>query len=285
MADPLKTWKFSHHNSFRFLPSADGASERLRTFLECDGLTKQQVLLRLPYARERSATPGRAPDARRYRDVRSSCQLSGLAYEGTTGKVHVTDLGKATLRLLPTLTEHNATILAPYAANALAHCQLINPTGDAKGYDSKLRVFPFGFIWKAMLELDNELTTEELARELARTRNAAELDEAIERIREARESGSTVGLRDYPINPSKGEPVIADRFIPWMTLASFGWVLIRDKRYSETKDRYSIPPHMRQALKSALATPAKHRAFDSIGDYVEFISRRALLPPDLRGGD
>ena len=101
----------------------------------------------------------------------TSTRPLGLLFEADDGRVRLTDLGEATRRWLPILTPKNAILLARHAAYALSACQLVNPTGAGGRYDADLRVFPFQFIWRAMLALGGRISSDELNRAMFKVRD------------------------------------------------------------------------------------------------------------------
>lgn len=176
MAASELTWSGSLHQTFRLLPR-DRQSGNLKPFLEAEGLSPTDLLEKLPYDRARAKDQTKdAPDAKRYRDGKQVYQTVGLLYEDD-GVVHVTDLGVATRRWLDIVTPKNRVILARHAAYALAACQLRNPTGAGKKYAETVDVFPFAFIWRAMLALDWRINSDELNRGLFKVRNADQLQQ------------------------------------------------------------------------------------------------------------
>lgn len=271
----LTTWSGSLHQTFRLLPQP---SAHLRPFLESDGLTPEQVLARLPYERSRAgASAGTLPDPKRYRDGKQVYQTAGLLYE-VDGRVRVTELGKAVHRWLSILNSKNRILLARHAAYALAACQLRNPTGAGERYSEEVRVFPFSFIWQAMLHLDGRINSDELNRAIFKTKNRNELDDKIMLIEDARESGDRATLGDEVIT-GKGKN---DRIIPWMALASFGWTLFPDKQGGGDAGYYELPADTREIVLEASQVLHRHREFSSTAEYVEYIARCAALPKDLR---
>jgi hypothetical protein len=275
---PETTWTGSLHQTFRLL----GAQSRtLVPILSADGLTPAEVLARLPYDAARAQSRGGGtgtPDPKRYRDAKQVYQTVGLMYENDEGRLTTTELGKATLRWATLVNEKNASILGRHAAYALAACQLRNPTGGGKKYAEDMVVFPFQFIWRAMLGLDGRISSEELNRALFRVRNEDELSQCIERISSARASGSVGSLGDEVITgPGKN-----DRIIPWLSLASFGWTLFPDKRGGEHEDHYSLPPSTIDIIREAAKIRSRHKEFSSVETYIEHVSRAASLPKDLR---
>lgn len=273
MADET-TWSGSLHQTFRLLPR-DKQSGNLRPFLEADGLSPKDLLEKLPYDRARAKDQTKAaPDSKRYRDGRQVYQTVGLVYEDG-GKVRVTDLGVATRRWLDIITPKNRVILARHAAYALAACQLRNPSGSGKKYAESVQVFPFAFIWRAMLALDKRISSDELNRGLFKVCNIDELHECIEKIRRARAANDLSILGDETIADEKKN----DRIIPWVSLASFGWTLFPDKG-SDTY--YQLDDSTLSVVREASRINHTHKEFASVRDYIEHVSRCAALPKDLR---
>lgn len=271
---PAKTnWGTGLHLSFRLLPTP---SRHLQPFLEGEGKTPEQILAKLPYDAARSKNPGNAPDPKRYRDSRQVYETAGLLFEGEDGIVHTTTLGKATLRWLNIVTEKNVFILGRHAAYALAACQLSNPLGAGRNFEANVIVFPFAFIWKAMLALEGWISTEELNRAIFKVKNQQELHSAIDSIREARIANDVTLLGDETVT-GKGKN---DRIIPWMSLASFGWTLIFDK--DEGGGVYRVKPGAIRLLREAAAIRHKYRTFASGQEYIEHVAKAAALPEDLR---
>ena len=275
MSGDGRLWGGSLHSTFRLLPEPAG---HLAPFLESHGLHKDAVLAKLPYDATRAgAAAGSTPDPRRYRDSRQVYQTVGLLYEDNDGNVRVTDIGVATLRWLDIVNEKNALILGRHAAYALSACQLRHPGRAGEKYDDDVVVFPFAYVWRAMLALDDRISSNELNRAIFRVTSEDELMDAIERIAEARESGDESVLGDETITGNSKN----DRIIPWIALASFGWTLFPDKRASGS-EYYELPARSRDLIAEAAAIRRRHIEFDNISEYVGHISRAAALPPDMR---
>jgi len=239
------------------------------------------VLARLPYDAARAVRRGGGtgtPDPKRYRDGKQVYQTVGLMYEDQQGVVRVTELGKATLRWSSLINPKNASILGRHAAYALAACQLRNPTGAGRKYADGIEVFPFQFIWRAMLALDGRINSDELNRAMFKVRNEQELAECILRIRAARSSGNVEELGPEVITGTGKN----DRIIPWMSLASFGWTLFPDKRAGEQGDYYTLIPSTYDIIREAANIHSRHKNFSSTEAYIEHVSRAASLPKDLR---
>jgi hypothetical protein len=269
---PTEVWGTGLRQTFRLLPMP---SASLPIFLSADGSMWQQVLGRLPYDASRSRTAGKTtPDAKRYRDPKQVYENAGLIFQDKDGIVHVTELGKATLRWIPMINRKNVVILGRHAAFALAAAQLRNPTLAGGKYDARFEVFPFVFIWRAMIALGGRISSDEMNRAILRVKNEADLALAIEAIKKGR---GTKNLDDI------GKEVVTeaakdDRIIPWMSLASFGWVLFSDKHAGV----YEIYPETLDIVRQAAAVLHKHRDFTNNEEYVRHLDRAAALPKDLR---
>lgn len=274
---PRTTWEGSLHLTFRLLP-VEQRSRNLSVFLESDGRSPDEVLGLLPYDTERSSAPGATPDAKRYRDGKQVYQTIGLLFEDNNDRVVVTELGRAVHRWLDRISFDNAPVLGRHAASALAGCQLRNPTGAGRDYDPSMKVFPYAFLWRAMLALENRISSDELNRGLFRVRNAAEIGGCVEAIRAARAAGDPEQIGEETITGSRKN----DRIIPWIAAASFGWTLIADKREDDGGSWYRIRPNCVDLLRDASRIEREHREFESVGAYVNHLSMLAAVPPDLR---
>lgn len=270
-------WGGSLHQSFRLLPT-DRVSPNLLPFLDGDGLTPDELLARLPYDQARSTSGTRSgPDPKRYRDGRQIYQTAALLFENS-GRVHLTSLGRAVRRWLNIINEKNALILGRHAAYALAACQLRNPTGAGTKYAGNVMVFPFAYIWRAMLALENRISSDELNRSLFKVVDDESLSQSIEAIRVARLREDPQSLGDETIvGPAKN-----DRIIPWVSLASFGWTLFPDKRDATNSQYYEIPSTSLSLIREAAAIRHRHIDFPSVNEYINHVAACAALPKDLR---
>ena len=276
------TWNCSFRSTFRLIPErgSPAKADVVDAFLSSDGCTKEEVLHSLPYDRSRSSSPGNNPSLKRYRDGRQLLRTVGLVYEETEGsesRIRVTDFGHAVRRWRPVISARNAPVLGRYAASALAACQLRTPFREARSYGEHIRVFPFAFIWRAMLALGGTITSDELNRAVLSTENEDDLQAAINRIRAARLEGDATILGEEVIS----ERAKNDRILVWMAWASFGWTLIDDKRTSGG-DAYAISPRADDVLRDAARLKYEHREFGTESEYVRYIARCAGLPEDLR---
>jgi hypothetical protein len=271
-------WHCAFHSTFRLLPDSNRSRDILDVFLESDGRTRDEVLAALPYARARAKNPGTQPDPKRYRDGRQLFRTVGLIYEEeNTQRVRITALGRAVARWRPVINERNAPVLGRHAAQALAACQLRNPTGEGRDYAPNVQVFPFAFIWRAMLALGGSISSDELNRAVFRADNPDQLTDAIDRIRRYRRDEQLEALGDEVVSGSAKN----DRIIVWMSWASFGWTLIHDKRTSGSGS-YTIAPNAWRLVSVASGIRHRHNEFASERDYIKFISDCAGLPEDVR---
>jgi len=267
------TWSGALHLSYRLLPSP---TPHLQTFLSAaEGTPKQTVLQNLPFSANRSL--GTAPDSKRYREPKQLYETAGYLYEDN-GLVRFTQLGNALKTFLPILNSANYIILARHAALAMTACQLRNPTGAGMKYDPTVQVFPFQFIWRAMLRLDLRLSSDELNRAIFAVTNESELDIAIDNIRRARAGGGLSVLGPETITGSGKN----DRIIPMMSVAAFGWTLILDKADSPVPGHYHVRPECVRLLETAAIVRMPHNEFPSVKAYLDRISEAACLPKDLR---
>ena len=272
------TWSCSFRSSYRLFPDPARSPDNLDILLAAAGDTRDEVLAKLNYDEARAAVPGAGPDAKRYRDARQLYRTVGLLYEEPiTRTLIITELGKAVARWRPTVNKRNSLVLGRHAAQALAACQLRNPTNEGRKYGADVEVFPFAFIWRAMLALDNRISSDELNRAILKTQNETDLTAAIDAIRDARAAGDVTLLGAETVT----EPAKNDRILVWMSWASFGWTLITDKR-SSASGYYEIPDRSRRVLSDAASISYRHRNFVHEADYVEYISANAGLPKDIR---
>ena len=262
----------------------------VRVFLSSGGHTEDQVLAALPRDEGRARRAGGReelgpPDPKRYRDVRQLVRTAGLAYDeelaGVT-TVKVTRLGQELMNWAADgLNASNVRVIARHAARALSAAQLRNPTPDGRKYTPEMVVFPFAFIWRAMLALDGRITREELNRGIYRARNEEDLVAAIERIRASRAGGAIEDIGEPAFERGADGALTNRRVRGWMSWASFGWTLIADER-NANQGFCIAAPWAEEILRDAAAVRRRHRDFPTEGEYVEHLSRCAGVPPDLR---
>lgn len=275
-------WSNSFHESFSVVPTGKPTDAQVNLFLSSHGKSERDVLAAWPKGRPNMITAGqplKPANPKQFRNMSQLLRNIGLAYTDTSGNdgvVCVTRLGQEVLEWRQDgLNGSNVRIIARYASRAIAAAQLQNPTREAKGYNGT-RVFPFQFIWRAMLSLDNRISIPELERAMFVVNNEADLGEAILKIRHFRETGNLNDLG--PTNANGDDEGVA----AWMCWASFGWSLI-PKRKAGGDGYYRIPHGWPlQIIREAATTRQRHRTFSTDREYVEHLSACAGLPPDLR---
>jgi|ERR1051326_3164027 hypothetical protein len=268
----LTTWSGSLHQTYRLIPPSDHLSVILET---AEGDSPAAVAERMPFDASRSQSGNVTADARRYRDAKQLYETTGFLYV-EQDVIRFTPFGRTVRRFLPKLNEANSIVLARHAALALNVCQLRSPTDAGLKYDEEMEVFPNRFIWKAMLRLEDMISSDELNRALFRVRNEAELEGAIERIRTSRASNDVSMLGDEIITGKNKN----DRIIPFISIASFGWILIKQKGESSVPGYYQIRERCRELLRAAVNTPVRHRVFGSVAEYLQHVSMSACLPEE-----
>ena len=218
------------------------------------------------------AIPRGQPRTRSYRDGKQ-VWTTGLLYEDG-GRIHLTELGAATLRWLVII---NATESCWFATRPMlwphASC-----TRLALKYGNEVESSVRVHLRRAILSLDGRSGSDELNREIFKVTNEDELATTIDAIRGARAANDITMLGDETVSGKAKN----DRIIPWMSLASFGWTLFPDKRGGEGGDYYELDAHTLAVVREAAKVRHKHRVFSSVADYVEHVARCAALPKDLR---
>lgn len=273
-------WSCAFRSTFRLFRSESSEDDLVDVFLGHDGRTEMEVLGALPYHKARTSVQRRRPSRKRYRDGRQLLRTIGLLYDELVDgnrRLRVTPLGHAVRRWRPVVNQKNVRTLGWHAARALAACQLRNPTAEGRRYPTHVEVFPFAFIWRAMVELDGRITSEELNRSIFHTEDVGDLDSAIEKIREYRQTRDVDDLGPEVVSG----PVKNDRVLVWMSWASFGWSLIGDKRQSGGLG-YEISERMFPIIREATALSFAHKEFGSEREYVSYVADCGALPVDLR---
>lgn len=270
--DKRLTWNPSLRSSWRFFGAP---SQHLTVFLNSDGKTQDQILESLPQSRERSRSPGLVPDSKRYRDPRLIYELAGLVWEDRKTQVlHLTDFGRSARFWAGKIDANNLHVFGKHAILALNAMQLRNPTREGQQYSDDNRSFPARFIWKAMLQLGGRLSSEEINRGIMKTKSEEDLEEVISRIKYSRNTQKSESIGD-PVIPSG--PGQNDRIIPWISLASFGFTFILDKRESVSGD-YEIRPGCLDMMNYACAYRPAFKEFEDVEKYVQHLSSAARLP-------
>lgn len=276
-------WSTSFHESFSVVPSGKPTDAQVNLFLASHGRAEREVLAAWPKGRPNALPVGgqpKAADPKQFRNMSQLLRNVGLAYTDASGSesvVRVTRLGQEVLGWRNDgLNDTNVRIVARYASRAIAAAQLKNPTREARSYSADTRVFPFQFIWRAMLALDNRINLPELERAIFVVNDEGGLLQAIQKILLFRETGDLEDLG--PTNANGDDEGVA----AWMCWASFGWSLI-PKRKTGGDGYYRIPDGWSlQIIREAATIRYRHRTFGTDREYVEHLSACAGVPPDVR---
>lgn len=164
--------------------------------------------------------------------------------------------------------------LARLAVAILSRYQLRNPK-TADKYPADTNIFPLWAIWKAMRELDDKIHWEEIGRVLTRCLRMADLDQAIDRIRQGRDNPgydpndpANAEANLGPRRPDLGDDQ-QDRIIVWMSRAGFKDILL-EHRNRDDGYRY-LQAEFVSLLDEALASPPNYREFATAEDYFAWV--------------
>ena len=164
---------------------------------------------------------------RTYRKLYEKC---GLIYRAD-GKIQLSRLGQQMGALEESLATKKDEILHALSATAidiLSRYQLRNPA-DNDPLPDDCDVLPAICIWKAMRQLDNKLHAEEINRVILHVMRMADLDQAIQHIRDVRNACGGKYDSEESITPL-GEPVHTNqaqaRIAPWFSFVGWGGLII-----------------------------------------------------------
>lgn len=171
--------------------------------------------------------------ASRLRTYRKMYERLGLVFRENE-VLRLSRLGKELIGLEAALQEQKEKVLLKPMATAisiLSRYQLRNPI-DGPELPASCDVLPCICIWKAMLMLDNKLHFEEVNRVILRIPAMAELDAAINKIKQYREQQSSYDNIDV-MDRLLGLPVHTDqdsaRIAPWFSFAGWGGLIIEQQ--------------------------------------------------------
>ena len=124
-----------------------------------------------------------------------------------------------------------------YAIDVLARYQLRNPI-DGPDLPISCDVQPYVCIWKAMRVLQNKISFEEMNRVILHIASMSQLDEAIQKIGEARAKTKnynylTRDQMDRLLGPQVHTEQESARIAPWFSLAGWGGLIIERKQDNE----------------------------------------------------
>ena len=206
---------------------------------------------------------------RTYRKLYEKC---GLIYR-LDGKIQLSRLGQQMGSLeadLETKKEEILYALRTTAIDILSRYQLRNPS-DNDPLPDDCDVLPAICIWKAMRQLDNKLHAEEINRVILRVMRMADLDQAIEHIRDVRNSCGGKYDSDESVAPL-GEAVHTNqaqaRIAPWFSFVGWGGLIIEQTVDSDgfrNLTAGSLP-----IIDNILANPPSYYATEDEADWVAY---------------
>ncbi len=214
--------------------------DHLEAFLKMDGVgwTDYDAM---------NAASGDNRSGSRLRTYRKMYEKFGLIMR-KDDKLRLSRLGHQMANLNTDLEAQKEMVLDRIRATAidiLSRYQLRNPV-DKDDLPQYCDVLPAICMWKAMRELDNHLHPEEVNRVLLRVMRMSELDEAIAKIKAARERyGLNYAARsEEELQEALGTPVHTDqvqaRIAPWFSFLGWGGLIISQNVDSDGC-RYLIP--------------------------------------------
>ena len=223
-------------------------------------------------------------ELKRARRPHKLLERMGVLHPDASGNTRLTDLGRA-LRQVPE-TQQLRRQIADAAIRILAKYQLRNPVDDSKGdYPDDSDIHPYWAIWKACVELDWKLHWDELNRVLFHVLRHADLDDAIDNIRLARQQqgyepttdgtvAHPLGARAYdqddaPANKTPDGQVRDQKTTPWFKRAGFGELLLSSPGATGA-GYWTIPEDMRELLKAAVQKSPPFYEFRDTQDWYQY---------------
>ena len=206
---------------------------------------------------------------RTYRKLYEKC---GLIYR-SDGKIQLSRLGQQMGALEADLEAKKEEILYALRTTAidiLSRYQLRNPS-DNDPLPDDCDVLPAICIWKAMRQLDNKLHAEEINRVILRVMRMADLDQAIEHIRDVRNSCGGEYDSDESI-ASLGEPVHTNqaqaRIAPWFSFVGWGGLII--EQAVDNVGFRNLTAGSLSIIDNILANPPSYYVAEDEADWVAY---------------
>lgn len=210
----------------------------------------------------------------RLRTYRKMYEKFGLIYK-KEDTLYLSRLGHQIASLESDLDAQKEKILNQLrmtAIDILSRYQLQNPV-DNDNLPADCDVLPGIVIWKAMSLLDGKLHYEEMNRVILRVMRMADLDEAVERIRIAREQcGNYSGIESDTLDNMLGLPVHIDqvsaRIAPWFSFVGWGGLIIEQ---SPDNDGYrNLVPASVPLIEKILVNPPTYYATADEEDWLNY---------------
>jgi 5-methylcytosine-specific restriction protein B len=302
------TWSFAKHDT---IPSVElgvvpfEGHAYLLAFLAAEGelfappydavrSSITDILTDLDASRRPRQLPRDDVTDQRLRTWRSVFETLGFLYvDSRTGTLTATSLGHAVRALFGDIRRHVDGAndhLARLAVRVLGRHRLRNPLVN-EPYPEDADIYPYRFIWRAMLQLDGKLHWEEMNRVIMRVLYQRQEQSAIDRIRDVR--NLTHGPYDDAAIQRLGQPAIPEdaetkrRVTPWFTQAGFGGMLIAGE--DDANGFRRILPERRELLEEALSEappPFPLDAGRSDQAYLKYLTASLTLDsPEIAGTD
>ena len=219
-----------------------------------------------------NSTSGSEMTGSRLRTYRKLYEKCGLIYR-SDGKIQLSRLGQQMGALEADLEAKKEEILYALRTTAidiLSRYQLRNPS-DNDPLPDDCDVLPAICIWKAMRQLDNKLHAEEINRVILRVMRMTDLDQAIEHIRDVRNSCGGKYDSDESVAPL-GEPVHTNqaqaRIAPWFSFVGWGGLII--EQAVDSDGFRNLTAGSLSIIDNILANPPSYYATEDEADWVAY---------------
>ncbi|EKO3401268.1 AAA family ATPase [Vibrio fluvialis] len=154
----------------------------------------------------------------------------------------------------------------------LSRYQYNNPIDSKKKSMSVPNVHPYFLLWKAMRSLGNKIHFEEVNRVLIKVESDDEIDEAIDKIRTAREVLQDDYTNTKTLDSELGSSIITDqtsaRIAPLFSIAGWGGLLI--ERTQDSNGFRNLCSHAINAIDHVLLNPPSFYNTDNEDDWISY---------------
>lgn len=174
--------------------------------------------------------------APRFRTFRKMYERLGLLYP-INSRIFHTELSHKILHLkekLEDFKENELNLICQLAVETLSKYQFDNPLENKKNQDiSDLKIHPYLFLWKIMINVENKLHYEEINRVVLWASDNDQFDECIKKIKLAREKINYRDASETELEEYLGDKVINDqvsaRISPLYSNAGWGGLIISNR--------------------------------------------------------
>lgn len=252
--------------------------EHLQKFTQLDGHDWND------YRGQAKATDWGVTD-QRIRSYRKMYEKLGLVFKDNENKLRLSRLGTGIRSMESNLEEERDRIFSQVAKTAisiLSRYQLRNPS-DNYGLPASCDVLPCICIWKAMFNLDNKLHFEEMNRVILRVTRMEDLEEAIQKIKYAREQITSYSATSKDnLHILLGEPVHTDqptaRIAPWYSFAGWGGLIITQN--ADSDGFRQLTPTSISSIKEIIQNPPRYFDAQNEEDWFSYYIGDAAITND-----